>query len=329
MRNKSTKSLEARRRRSSRAGGVLSIAIGVLFLAGGIFFLAALGSTGGLIVMLVFALVFIGAGVYFFRQVDIEEQRNRALDDPDSKAYQKRQQINAKKREKYLRNAEHHGSLKRILCRRAALIWGAATVGVWLLSAVLFLAGIFFFILPVLDIAVLFLFLTSLFGRQYRQVLAEYAEHGLDRTEAELDFAFSRAYLVASDVLSVSQRFLLSSADLFVLPVAEIVWIYSAYDEVQHYDHGLYSHTERKYCVIAALSNGMQYKIRCPEELCSVLVSDVADAGQFVTVGFSDEIQAIYDSNPEALRTAVKDQSRIITDPVGPAVYHWDEETAS
>ncbi|MDE5563802.1 MAG: hypothetical protein K2I93_01490 [Oscillospiraceae bacterium] len=137
--------IEKRRRSSTRTSGVIAIIIGLSFVACGIFFLVELKSFVGMIVMLIFALIFAGAGFYFFNQIKIEEKRSRELDDPNSKAYQKRQQYNIKKREKYLRKSEHHGSLKSILCHRAALIWGVSTIFVWLLSIVLLLASIIIF----------------------------------------------------------------------------------------------------------------------------------------------------------------------------------------
>ena len=322
--------LEKRKRRSTKASGIVSVMIAALCLAVGIFFLAALKSVGGLIAMLVFTLLFAGAAVYFFNQIRIEENRTRALDDPGSKAYRKRQQINAKKRAEYLRKAEHHGSLKSILCRRAALIWGGATVLVWLLSAVFLLAGLFFIIFLVFDIAFPLAFAASLFGKHYRSVLSEYAEYGLDKREAEANFAESRAYLISTDLIAVSRRFLTVSAIPVVLPVDEIVWAYSAYDSIHKYSSGMYSHTERSYCVIAALSDGRQFKIQCPEALCEAILADLADAGTMVTLGYSDELNALYDASPEAFRAAVKDQLHAVHDPVGPEVFNrgggWNPE---
>ena len=307
------------RRRSTRTSGVFSIIIGLIFVACGIFFLVALKSLVGMLVMLVFALIFAGAGIYFFNQIKIEEKHSRDLDDPNSKAYQKRQQNNAKKREKYLRKAEQHSSLKGILCRRAALIWGVSTIFVWLISIVTLLAGVIFFILPVFDILLPIIFIFSLFGKQYRSMLAEYAKYGLDKPEAESDFSGSRAYLISTDVVAVSSRFIIASENNIVIPIEDIVWIYSGYDNIHKYSSGMYSHTERKYCVIIGLYNGRQAKIACPEELCTVIVDDVSSVGTLVTIGYSKELQKLFDTDPEGFRSSVKDQMNIITTPVGPA----------
>lgn len=60
--------IEKKKIRATRTSGVFSVLIGALFLVGGIFFGAALKSLGGFIFMFIFALIFIGAGVYFFNQ---------------------------------------------------------------------------------------------------------------------------------------------------------------------------------------------------------------------------------------------------------------------
>ena len=168
--------LEKRKRRSTKTSGVFSILIGILCLALGVVFFVALKSLGGMLFCLFFTLVFVGAGVYFFNQIKLEEKRLRDLDDPNSRAYKKRQRTLEKKREKYVRKAEHHGSMKRTLSHRPALIWGVTTVFVWSLSLLLLAWGIIVFILPVLDVMCPIAFVASLFGKNYRTVLAAYKD---------------------------------------------------------------------------------------------------------------------------------------------------------
>lgn len=298
--------LEKRRRSSTKVSGVFAIIIGVFFLALGIFFLAALKSIGGMILMLLLTIVFIGASVYFFNQIKIEEKRFRDFDDPNSKAYKKHQRKLEENREKYIKKADHHSSLKSILCRRAALIWGITTVFMWVLTLVLFVMGIIIFIFPVLDVLCPIALFASLFGKNYRAVLAEYGKCGFDKNEAENDFSTSKAYIVSTDVIAVSSRLVTASAIPVVLPIEEIVWAYSGYDNVHKYSNGGYSHTERAHCVILALSNGDQFKIQCPEELCTVLISDITSYGNMITVGYSKELHELYHADPRAFRSAFK-----------------------
>lgn len=69
--------LEKRKRRSTKTSGVFSILIGILCLALGVVFFVALKSLGGMLFCLFFTLVFVGAGVYFFNQIKLEEKRLR------------------------------------------------------------------------------------------------------------------------------------------------------------------------------------------------------------------------------------------------------------
>ncbi len=77
-----------------------------------------------------------------------------------------------------------------------------------------------------------------------------------------------------------------------------------------------------------ALANSEQYKIQCPEELCSVIISDVTKVGNLVTVGYSRELQVLYDSDPEAFRSTVKNPGIVHLEPIGPEMYNsehiWD-----
>lgn len=320
--------LEKRKRRSTKTSGVFSILIGILCLALGVVFFVALKSLGGMLFCLFFTLVFVGAGVYFFNQIKLEEKRFRELDDPNSRAYKKRQRTLEKKREKYVRKAEHHGSMKRTLSHRPALIWGVTTVFVWSLSLLLLAWGIIIFILPVLDVMCPIAFVASLFGKNYRTVLAAYKRNDLEKREAEQDFAASKVYLISTNTIAVSSRFLTVTAIPAVLPMDEIVWVYSGYDNLQKYSNGEYSHTKRVYSVIVALANSEQYKIQCPEELCSVIISDVTKAGNLVTVGYSRELQVLYNTNPDAFRSTVKHPGIVHMEPVGPEMYNsehiWD-----
>lgn len=308
--------IEKKRRRSTKTSGVFSILIGSIFVLGGLFFGVLLKSLGGLLVMLVFALIFIGAGIYFFNQIKIEEKRSQALDDPNSRVYKKRQAILRKKRERYLNRAENHGSLRKIMSLRAAVIWGSFTL-ILLITSILMLAIGFIAIALLITAFLCFIaFIRSIFGKFYKIILSGYAEHGLDRTEAESDFASSRAYLISTEVISVSSRFFVASENNAVLAMEDIVWVYAGYENIDMYKSGMYSHTERKYCIVIGLQNGMQIKVSCPEELCSVLVNDIVSSGVSVASGYSPELHELFIREPENFRNSFKSGADVITEPV-------------
>ncbi len=312
-----SKKIEKRRRKSTAISGIGSLIIGLIFILGGIFFLAALKSLAGLIFMFIFAFVFIAAGIYFFNQIKIEEKRSQALDDPNSRIYKKRQRNIEKRKNKYLSRAEKHKSLKSIMCRRSAFIFGTFTIFAWLLSLILFIAGIFYLILIISDVLLPIAFVNSLFGKQYKSLINEYKMYGIDKSEAERDFSESRAYLISTDVIAISSRFFTASEEIIVLPIENIVWIYTGYDNIHKYSSGMYSHTERKYGVIIGLSDGKQVKVNCPEELCSVIVDDIVKVGISVTVGYSTELQELFNDDPEKFRNAVKTELNITMKPIG------------
>lgn len=305
-----------KRRRSTKTSGVFSILIGSIFVLGGLFFGVLLKSLGGLLIMLVFALIFIGAGIYFFNQIKLEEKRSKALDDPNSRVYKKRQAILQKKRDRYLNRAENHGSLRKALCLRAAVIWGIFTL-ISVVGAFFSLAiGVIAFGLLITAVLCFIAFIRAILGSDYKIILSGYSEHGMDRTDAESDFASSRAYLISTEVISVSSKIFVASENNAVLAMGDIVWVYAGYENIDMYKSGMYSHTERKYCIVIGLQNGMQIKVSCPEELCSVLVNDIVSSGVSVASGYSPELQKLFINEPENFRNSFKSGADIITDPV-------------
>lgn len=308
--------IEKKRRRSTKTSGVFSILIGSICALGGLFFGVMLKSLGGFLVMLVFALIFIGAGIYFFNQIKIEEKKSRALDDPNSRVYKKRQAVLRKKRERYLKRAENHGSLRKILCLRASVIWLISTL-ILIVAAFLFLAiGFIAFGLLITAFLCFIAFIRSLLGSDYKIILSGYSDHGMDRTEAENDFASSRVYLISAEVISVSSRIFVASECRAVLATEDIVWVYAGYENIDMYKSGMYSHTEREYCIVIGLHNGMQIKVSCPEELCSVLVNDITSSGVSVVSGYSPELRELFISEPENFRNSYKSGVNVITDPI-------------
>ncbi len=308
--------IEKKRRKSTITSGVFAIIISLFCIVLGIVFLIALKSWGGMLFMSVFALIFIAAGIYFFNQIKIDEKRSRSLDDPNSRSYKKRQRYIAKKRNKYLRKAEKHRSLKSIMCRRSALIYGFFTLISSLMTFLTLALGLIMFIFLILDITLSIAFIFSLFGKYYKKLLREYEKYDFNRSEAENDFSESRAYLFSTNLIAVSSRFFTASAEFVVIPIENILWIYSAYDNIHIYKSGMYSHTERKYFVIIGLSDGRLFKINCPEELCSIIAEDVVNVGISVTYGYSDELWNLFFNEPDSFRNAIKTGMDINTKPI-------------
>ena len=108
----------------------------------------------------------------------------------------------------------------------------------------------------------------------------------------------------------------------------KIVWVYAGYDNYNQYGLAgkVYSHTDRKYCIVISLSTGNQIKIYCPEELCSVLVDDVLRSGIAVTAGYAPELQQLFDSDPENFRNAVNNGIETDMAPFGPVTVYNDNK---
>lgn len=308
--------IEKKRRNSTITSGVFAIIISLFSIALGLVFLITLKSWGGMLFMFIFALIFIAAGIYFFNQIKIDEKRSRSLDDPNSRSYKKRQRYIAKKRNKYLRKAEKHRSLKSIMCRRAALIYGSFTLISLFMTFLTLSIGLIMFIFLILDITLALSFIISIFGSRYKKLLREYEKFDVDRSKAESDFSESRAYLTSVDVIAVSTRFFIASAESTVIPIENILWIYSAYDNIHIYKSGIYSHSERMYFVVIGLSSGKLLRIRCSEELCSIIAEDVVNVGISVTYGYSDELWNLFFNEPDNFRNAIKTGMNISTKPI-------------
>ena len=305
--------------KSSRGSAVVSMLIGAVMWFIGIFLTVKLSDTGFLIAMGLIGLFFILGGIYFWNQPKVMEKKLRALDDPNSRSYKKKQAELEKKRQKYLDKAGNHKSLKFILGFRQSVIYGISFLLSILFTLFFIIIGIIPIFLFVTDALLCAAFVYALSGKQYRVLMDGYNEHGLDREEAESDFAGSRAYIVTNEVMAVSSRFFLSSSEAILLSLSDIVWIFSAYDNVDHYRRGgIYNYTSRSYHLIIGLENGMMIKTQCPEELCPVILDDIMKNGISVTSGYSEELETLYKNDPEHFRNALKPVENIIYTPVGP-----------
>ncbi len=313
----------------SKISGVFSFIISAMCLMIGIVFLADVKSVGVFLFILIFVLIFAGAGVYFFRQPQIEEKRSRKRDGPDSKEYKIIQKELEENRDEYLKRAENHESLKKILWFRDALNNGRnVLIGLIILLPVIFFGypGIIFY--AIINLLLIINFIFSLCGRRYKIFVKGYALLGLEKDEAKSDFASSRVYFYLSEAISVSSRIIMASKQLIMINIEKIVWVYAGYDNYNQYNFfgKVYSHTNRRYCVVFSLSTGNQIKLYCPEELCSVLINDVLCSGIAVTAGYAPELQQLFDSDPENFRNAVKNGIETDMSPFGPVTVYDDNK---
>ncbi len=304
---------------TSKGSGIVLAIMGVAFWFLGIYMAVEDNDKGFLIIMGIIGLSFILTGLYLWHHPKAMEKKLRELDDPNSQSYKKKQEDLEKKKQKYLAKAESHKSLRFILCIRKAVIYGICLLVCLVLTVAFILAGRTPIILFIADFLFGFAFFYAFTGRQHRKIMERFSEHGLGRDEAESDFAGSRAYIVTNELMSVSSRFFLSSSEGIVLSLSDIVWVFSSYENIDHYSRrGIYTYTSRRYHLNFGLENGTVIKAQCPEELCPVITDDVVKNGISVTSGYSEELEALYKNDPEHFRNALKPAENIIYTPVGP-----------
>jgi len=304
-------------KREAAFSGVASEIIGILIVAAFAFIAFDTHSLGLLVFGLILGGVFIAAGIYFFRRQGIIEKRDRDLDDPESSIYRKNQIKLEAKRNKILKKCENHKSLRYILCFRATVLRGMLTA-LLILQTFLFLGtGTLAIGMMIADFWGIVSVIRAFTGKHYRQILKGYAEHGMDRREAESDFAATKAYISDFEVMSVSQKIFLSTATADVLSVSSIVWVYSAYAKFDEFKRkGVHSYSKRTHHLILGLENGSVVQIGCPEELCSVIINDLVHYGNCITTGYSEEMKDLYVASPENFRYAVKPLTDVKYEPV-------------
>ena len=310
-------------KRDAVFSGITSIIIGVMTIA--VFLVFAIDSRelAFMIFGLVLGSVFIASGIYFFRRPGIIEKRNRELDNPESIIYKKKQTELETRRKKILKKSENHKSLRYILCFRGTVLRGLFT----LICMVFTFLGLATFpvALIVMDLAGILSVFRAFSGKHYRLILGGYAEHGMDRCEAESDFAGTKAYIKDFEVMSVSRKIFLSTGEAVVLSVPSIVWVFGGYVKFDSFKRkGIHSYSERTYYLFIGLENGEMFQVSCPEELCSVITDDIVSAGICVTTGYSEEMLELYKSAPDNFRYAVKPLADIQYVPVN--ILHYFEQ---
>lgn len=304
-------------KRDGIVSGVASCIIGAMTI--GVF--ALMGFDTKDYVFLIFGLilggVFIGAGIYFFKRPYIMMKRSREMDDPESRIYQKTQMKLDREKNKILETCENHKSLRYILCFRAAMIRFVAT---FIMMIMTFLS----LVTPILNISMIIICFVSLMsairsvtGKNYRLILKGYEVHGMNRQEAENDFAGTKAYIKDCEVISVSRDIFLATAEKVVLSVPSIVWVFAGYTKHYNFERkGIHSYIQRTHHICIGLENGNMFQISCPEKLCSLIINDIIHEGKCVTSGYSEEMKSLYITNPENFRYAVKPISGVQDDPV-------------
>lgn len=305
----------------SAFSGISSSIIGVMIL--GVFAIMGIDLQSPGLVLFGAALcsVFVAAGVYFFRRPQIMEKRDRDLDDPESRLYKKKQARLESKKEKILKNSDRHKSLRYILCVRATVLRSLLTFFAVIFTFLLLGAGFIAFGMLFVDIMGIVSVFRAVTGKHYRHVIRGYEVHGMDRSEAESDFAKTKAYINNFEVMSVSRRIFISTIEEVVLSVSSIVWVFAGYTKYDTFERkGLHSYTQRLHHLVIGLENGTMIQVYCPEELCSVLIEDIVREGNCITTGYSEEIFKIYSSDPENFRNAVKPNSGISNIPVNIAL---------
>lgn len=313
-------------KREATFSGVSSCIIGVMTVA--VFVLMTIDSKeiAFMIFGLILGSVFISAGIYFFKRPGIIEKRDRELDDPESTVYKRNQDKLESKRKKILKKSENHKSLRYILCFRGTVMRLWFTFTSIVLTFLLFATGTLFITLLIVDFAGIISVFRAFTGKHYRLILSGYADHGMDRHEAESDFAGTKAYIKDFEVMSVSRKIFLSTGEAVVLSVPSIVWVFAGYLKCDTFKrNGIRSYSERTYHLIIGLESGEAIQVSCPEELCTIIIDDIVSSGNGVTTGFSEELLKLYISDPGNFRYAVKPVADIQYVPVNYSIIPADK----
>lgn len=299
------------RSRDSVIRAVFSFIIGGMIFLLALFALIPMKSVEVFLLLLVPTGIFTVFGLVCLKKPERDLKRSMEQEDETSETYRKKQEALNISREKFINKSHKHGGLLRLLYFRDIRINTSLFLTYLIFGPLAILAG-GFSIFSIISIFIylknivlwLFALILSLFGYNYRNYLKAYRYHGLDKKEAELDFAGSSLYTLSNGFISVSERFIIANEQLVFIESEKINWVYSAFNNYNEYQGRHYSHTTRQFYIGVGLTDGRHFTFQCPEELCSVLVDEIHASRLSVISGYSPELHELFNENPAGFKDA-------------------------
>ncbi len=320
--NRSADRNQAKLIRKTNSGfkGVMSIVFGLLFLIFGVSELLDTFEPGSFLFSVILCIALVGLGIFFLKQPERDEKKEKALDDRE-KMQLKNQNVDLqKRREKYLAYSAKRKNLRYLFFVKSSWAWTQAVIisamvllPVWVLASAIS-AMIILYVYILIVLVIFYIIYCKNDKRYYDILLGQYKEHGLEKEEAKADFAESRFYRIGKEFIYVSSRFLFDSQSGFLIPVSDIVMVFTGYDK--QYSPSVFSGVKASHYLVVCLENGKVFKLTYPEEICPVITEDIKDYGSSVTTGYSGELYRQYLSDPASFRYDYKAIDNITQQPV-------------
>jgi hypothetical protein len=133
-------------------------------------------------------------------------------------------------------------------------------------------------------------------NRRNRERLAKYSDIASAEQAFDSEFATGYNYAKINNV-HMTQNWLFSSETnkTFLMPINEVMWIYKTV--TQHKTNGI--PTGKSYKLTIVFSDGSSSEINTNEKNCDALVENLAQRGRNIIIGFSDELNEMWSSNPQ------------------------------
>ncbi len=304
--------------KDSMIRGVFSLIIGILIVLLAVFLLIFTKDIKVFLCIFVFASIFLIFGIYCLKKSAANKKKGE-IQSKYPKVHKTSQAELKKRRDLYLSKVHDHDSLKKMLYYRIL-----RKKGVYLLKSLVFGLILFLAYIPgiviygLINFTLLISFLYSLTGGLYRLMLKLFKYFGLDKKMAENEFEKSKVYDLPNGIISVSSQFIMSTETRSLYKTDKVIWAFSGYNHYNQYENKVYTHTEEKYYIVLGLSDGKMMIIPCPEELCSVLINDIADSGTDVVVGYSHELKELFVKDPENFKNNSEKIIETNIEPYGP-----------
>lgn len=229
----------------------------------------------------------------------------------------------AKSIEKCSKKMHDHGGIREVMANRPIYISGACLAGITAFDLIMWFAGYYSVVFIVLNIGMVLVFIVCLSGSDYKKALKAYANPiggysgrpgevcGATVEEADADFTNGALFISGVSVICLGERYVFASngKEFYAFDVKHIVWAFPRRTLEYQYYNGIYSGTLEKYTMLFCLDDGRAWQFACEVGACNLIADRLAQYGNDIVTGWSDDLNRVYTSDPKNFRLTVSEIS--------------------
>lgn len=297
MAGEDPRKIEKRRRNSPYTVGIIIIVAGIVLaiLAGASDKSAGIGI---FIVSMVFGGLVIGLTSH-----SIKKEDNQIIQ--GTPEYEKQEMAVRAKADKAYDKLYTHKNLHDQFSFKSMMITGALFGGFTLINLAMFIfGGMYSIYFIIIDLCLLAVFIYSLTGKEYKDLLKLFADHGLTEQDAEREFSTAALVSDATSEIAFGRNYcIISKPQKRVFRTSDILWVFPRIRYVYNYTNGFYTGRTEHCSLIFATIYGEFIEGENARPNCDALIRKIEESG--IICGYSYELYQKYCNDRERFAESV------------------------